>query len=94
MHSDARYNYYPRLENLGVSSGVYISSVESGSPADKAGMKVADVIIEADGEEINSLAYLRYRLYQHDVGDTMRIRVYRDGKEVDLEIELSVASKE
>jgi len=92
--SDARYNYYPRLENLGVSSGVYISSVESGSPADKAGMKVADVIIEADGEEINSLAYLRYRLYQHDVGDTMRIRVYRDGKEVDLEIELSVASKE
>lgn len=92
--SDARYAFYPKLENLGVSSGVYISKIESGSPADKAGMKVGDVVTKADGEDVATLAYLRYRLYQHDLGDEMTLTVVRDGNEVELKVKLDVASKD
>jgi len=90
--SDARQLLYPKLEDLDISSGVYISKIEKDSPAAKAGMKVGDVIIKADGEEITTLAYLRYRLYQHEVGDNIDLVVYRDGKEVDLTVNLTVAS--
>jgi membrane-associated protease RseP (regulator of RpoE activity) len=38
---------------FGVSHGVLINSVESGGPADKAGLKAGDVITEADGRQVN-----------------------------------------
>ncbi len=90
--SDARYALYPRLEDLDIENGVYISQVEKGSPAANAGIKTGDVIIEIDGVEINSLAYLRYHLYQHEVGDDMNVVVYRDGKEEEITVHLNKAS--
>ncbi len=90
--SDARQEYYPRLENLGVTSGVFINSVEKGSPAEKGGLKVADVIIRADGEEVTSMAYLKYLLYEHEIGDEISLTVYRDGSEQDLLIKLTEVS--
>lgn len=92
--SDARYAFYPRLENLSITSGVYISKIDSDSPAEKAGIQVGDIITKADGEEVSTLAYLRYRLYQHDVGEEMTLMVYRDGKEIELHVELNIASKD
>lgn len=92
--SDAQYAFYPRLENLPISQGVYISKVENGSPAEKAGIQSGDIITKLDGEEVPSLAYLRYLLYQHDVGDSISVTVYRDGQEKDLTISLNVASKD
>lgn len=92
--SDARYHYYPKLENLGVNSGVYIQSVEKGSPAESAGLKVGDVITKVDGKVATSLAYLKYMLYQHDVGDDFQVSVQRDGKEQNLTIKLTIASKD
>lgn len=79
---------YPTLSSLGVSSGVYIQTVVSGSPAEKGGIKNGDIIVSADDKEVTNLAYLRYLLYNHTVGDTMKIKVYRKGEYKELTITL------
>ncbi len=86
--SDAIYRHYSELRNIDIDSGVYVEEVSSGSPAEKGGLKVGDIIISADGEDVSNLAYLRYLLYNHDVGDTMSLTVYRNGDKVDLTITL------
>ena len=80
--------YYPALNNIGVDSGVYVESVTDGSPAADGGIKTGDVITAVDDKEITDLAYLRYLLYNHSVGDTMKVTVYRDGDYKDLTIHL------
>ena len=87
--SDAIYRHYSELRNIDIDSGVYVEEVSSGSPAEKGGLKTGDIIISADGEDVPNLAYLRYLLYNHDVGDTMSLTVYRNGDKVDLTITLN-----
>lgn len=87
--SDAIYRHYSELRNIDIDSGVYVEEVSSGSPAEKGGLKTGDIIISADGEDVPNLAYLRYLLYNHDVGDTMLLTVYRNGDKVDLTITLN-----
>lgn len=70
------YNIKTKLEN-----GVYVVSVEKGSSADNAGLKNGDIITKIDDTEIKSSAYLRYILYQHQVGDKIKVTYYRDDKE-------------
>lgn len=64
-----------------VNYGVAIRRVEPNSPADKAGLKEYDVIVEMDGEKIEDVIALRKHLYtKKSVGDTMKVKFYRDGK--------------
>lgn len=60
--------------------GVLVVSVEDDSPADKAGLKAGDIIYEFNGEKCNSVSYLRYSLYSHEVGDKIKVSYFRDGK--------------
>ncbi len=60
-----------------VSTGVYVESVEKGSPADEAGLKNGDIIVKLGDVDIKSLAYLKYQLYKHNVGDTVTVSYYR-----------------
>lgn len=60
-----------------VSSGVYVDRVEGGSPADEAGLKSGDIIVKLGDADITSLAFLKYQLYKHNVGDTVEIQYYR-----------------
>ena len=61
--------------------GVVIGSVTSDSPASKAELQKGDIITKVGKTEINSRAKLRYELYKHNVGDSIKITYYRDGKE-------------
>lgn len=80
--------YYSLIRKSGLENGVIITSVSEGSAADKAGIKPNDIAVAINGEKVINGAYFRYYLYQHSVGDTIKITVYRDGKTIDLELTL------
>lgn len=58
-------------------SGVMVGAVESGSPADKAGLRVGDMIVSLDGKSIDSSWDLRAMLAGRKEGDAARIDYVR-----------------
>ncbi|NLS38161.1 PDZ domain-containing protein [Fructobacillus tropaeoli] len=60
-----------------VNGGVVLYKVNSGSPADKAGLKKYDVIVGIDGKTVANQADLREQLYTHKVGDKTTLTYYR-----------------
>ncbi len=77
--------------NENVTEGVLVEEVQSGSPADKAGLKKGDVIQKIDDEKLNNKAYLRYILYKYNVGDTIKITYFRDKEAKTVDIKLAKA---
>ncbi|MBI0578253.1 trypsin-like peptidase domain-containing protein [Neobacillus cucumis] len=64
-----------------VNYGVALREVVPNSPADQAGLKELDVIVEMDGKKINDVLDLRKHLYQSKkIGEQMKIKFYRGGK--------------
>jgi serine protease Do/serine protease DegQ len=60
--------------------GALITQVVPGSPADKAGLKTEDIILETNGREIRDFAHLRNMIGMMRVGDKVEFKVWRDGK--------------
>jgi len=58
-------------------AGVLVGSVEAGSPADKAGVKIGDILVSVDGKDIDSLSDIRRALREKKEGDSVRIEVIR-----------------
>ena len=69
-------------------SGIYVKSVEDFSAGEKAGIKIGDVIIEADGQKISNMDKLNEIQNSHKIGDELKIKVNRNGQEKDLTITL------
>jgi membrane-associated protease RseP (regulator of RpoE activity) len=65
-------------------AGVMVSSVEDGSPADKAGLQVGDIIAALDGKDIKSSWDIRAQVRELKEGEQVPITVYRDGKAQNL----------
>jgi len=63
--------------NLAVSAGALITSVTSGSPADKAGLRPGDVITKLDNENVSTTDDLVSAIGSHQVGDQVQIVYYR-----------------
>ena len=68
--------------------GVYVKSIEDFSAGEKAGIKIGDVIIEADGQKITKMDELNKIKNSHKIGDEMKIKVNRNGQDNDLTITL------
>jgi serine protease Do len=64
---------------FGVASGVLVSSVEEGSPAEKAGIKAGDIVTEADGRKVEDSDDLTRALSAKDEGE-VTLTVVRDRK--------------
>ncbi len=64
-----------------VEEGIVVYEVESGSPADKAGLAKGDVIIKLAGKEVGTLAEFRYELYKHNPNEEVEVTYIRDNKE-------------
>ncbi len=76
----------------GVSEfGVYVAKVSENSAAAAAGMQVKDRIVSVDGTEISSAAELAKVIDSKKVGDTIKIVVERDHKQVTLSATLKEA---
>ena len=63
----------------GTVKGIYIYSVVSGGPADKAGLRQGDVILKADGTDTTSFDALKEIINAHQVGDTITVTYLRAG---------------
>jgi S1-C subfamily serine protease len=68
--------------------GILVRSVNSGSPAEKAGLKAGDVITSLNGERVRSLGDLRQRLGSQNEAKTVKIGVLRNKSEMTLSVEL------
>ncbi len=68
--------------------GVYVLSVEEFSAAEKAGIKAGDVIIEVDGTKIKKMDELNEIKNKKQIGDSIKLKVYRNGKEKDFTVTL------
>ena len=66
--------------------GLLVSSVVDGGPAERAGLRVADVIVQVGGEPVDSLEALRDRL---QVGTQVPVRVSRGGHAQDLVLDVA-----
>jgi Do/DeqQ family serine protease len=69
-----------RAFGLPNTRGALITQVVPGSPADKAGLKPEDIILEANGREVRDFAHLRNLVGLMKVGDRIEFKVWRDGK--------------
>ena len=81
----AQYHNLPR--------GVYVSYVDPQCDAAKKGLKEDDIIIGFNGKEILSMAELNDLKDSFHPGDTVTIKVWRDGEEFELSVTLTEASK-
>ena len=71
----------------GLTSGVVVRSVQSNMPAN-GHLQKYDVITKVDEKEITSSTDLQHALYNHAIGDTIKITYYRNGKEETTSIKL------
>ena len=77
----------PRLaRTLGRSSGVEIVQVVEGGPADRAGLRPEDLIVELDGKPIEGMDELQRVVVSELIGRTVRLKVVREGRERELEV--------
>ena len=76
-------------EHLGSSdgTGVLVSKVMRGLPAEHAGIQVGDLIVRVGGEPVERVSDLR-RVLSDRAGETFTVEVVRDGKSLDLDVTL------
>jgi len=70
-------------------SGAKITSVESGSPADKAGLKTNDVVIAIDGKTTAQGSALTGYVRQYSANDKVKLTIIRDSKKQDIDVTLA-----
>lgn len=64
--------------------GLRLSGVRAGSPAELGGLQAGDVVIEFGGKEVLNIYDYTYALREHIPGDTVMIKVRRDGDVLEL----------
>jgi serine protease Do len=90
-----RYSLISRNQALAndVPEGAYIQEVVSGSPAERAGLKVGDIIIKVDDLRISENNQdLTNVIAGKKVGQTVELTVWRDGKEIKISVLLGETS--
>jgi putative serine protease PepD len=70
------------------SAGAEITKIDAASAAEKAGMKVGDVVVSVDGTTVKQASDLAAAVGTHQAGDTIKIEVQRGGTTTSLEVTL------
>ena len=84
------------IEAQGIPNGVYVQTVEPDSPAMAAGIQSGDIITEAAGKKISSLAVYQSVMRDQKSGSKIRLKGQRQGSGgyVDISFDVTVGSKE
>lgn len=75
-------------------SGAVIAQVVAGSPADKSGIKVGDVVMAINGREVRGAGDLRNRVGLLRIGEKVNLKLLRDGKARDLTVVVAEAPQQ
>ena len=75
-------------QRYNIPKGVYVEGVEDKSPAAESGLKKGDIITKIEGKEISSVAELNRIKYNYNIGDTVKLTIYRDNKEQEISVKL------
>ena len=76
------------VEKLDKPRGALVASVADNSPSDKAGIKAGDIILEFNGILIKEMKELPRIVAQTEVGKTVKVKIWRNGKELNKKIKL------
>jgi len=68
--------------------GVFVKTVTSGYPAEKAGIKSGDIITELNGKKVETQYELFAQILRQNVGDNISVKVYRQGSYLTFNVEL------
>lgn len=81
--------YFGSIPDFGqTENGVRFSDVKPGSPAAKAGLKAGDVLVQFGSKPIKNLYDFTDALRSSKVGDVVPVTVWRDGKELKVDVKL------
>lgn len=81
--------YFGSIPDFGpVETGVRFSDVRPGSPAEKAGLRGGDILIQFGDKPIRNLYDFTFALRSSKVGDVVEVKVLRDGKEITAKVKL------
>ena len=70
---------------FGATQGVLVLNARDGTPAARAGLRAGDVIVQVNGDRVDSIGDLRRRI--DDADDIVRLRVLRRGENIDLTLD-------
>ena len=73
----------------GRRAAAVITSVASGTPAEKAGLRAGDAIVAVDGDAIDGSLSLVAQVREHTVGDKVTIKILRDGQNKEISVTLA-----
>jgi serine protease Do len=73
--------YVMTTYNISIDHGIFVVEVVPGSPADDAGLQAQDVILEFDGQEIETMDDLVLGIRNAKIGQSVKIIYWRDGQE-------------
>lgn len=96
---DPQLRHYAGL-NGNPGGGVYITAVQKGSPADKAGLRAGDVLLEINGQAVDQdgnyadphygkISIIHLISTRGYAGDKLKLHIFRDGKAQDIEVTLA-----
>jgi serine protease Do len=79
------------LDFFGVKeeSGLLVNRLTKDGPAEKAGVRVGDVVIRVDGKKVDSVGGLSAVIQDKKKGDKVKLEIIRDKKPLSLEVEVS-----
>jgi Do/DeqQ family serine protease len=72
--------------NVKEKEGALISQVYEGSPAEKAGLKIGDIVVQLDGKKIKDSQDVVREVLKRQVGQKILFEVIRDGKRVEISV--------
>jgi serine protease Do len=78
-----------RYYDLSVDKGVVITRIMDGSPADRGGLIVGDIVLKIDNTLVPHIEDLSREIHKRKIGASVRVTVFRNGRERTLELILS-----
>lgn len=70
----------------GLSKGVVVQEIKTGTPAESSDLQMGDVILKVDGTEVGMASDLQHEILSKKIGQEVALEVWRDGRTVDIRV--------